>query len=222
MLFRSHYAETSVRQAGKVSFLQDDNRSWKGKDQRGIDTGYYPEPADFIRQLRRTLARRICGDDLFYMMDLLGGNYNDPQVEAELQQHQKYFEQYADLRGPSLGEVLVVVDETAIAHLSLGSQLQKQNVYLQSVEWARMGVPFHVMLLDDAATINLDPYKFVIMTNAYVASPQVVQLVTRCRQEQRSLLFLPGCGLAGPHGPSPETARSLLMFSPGEIGRAHV
>ena len=114
-----HYPETSVTRAGKVSYFQDDNRSWKGYDQKTIDTGYYPEPENFLKQLRRSFARRLCGDDQFYLTDLLGRNYDDPRVIAELQLEQRIFDQYADRRASALGELLVVVDETAIAHLTL-------------------------------------------------------------------------------------------------------
>ncbi len=209
-----HYAETSVIQAGKVSLLQDDNRSWKGFDQKGIDTGFYPEPDNFIKQLRRSFARRICGDDIFYNMDLLGGNYDDPRVMAELRAEQELFERHAELRAPSQAEMLIVVDETSIAYLSLESGLQMRNVYRQSVEWARCGVPYHVFLADDAVKMDLGKYKLIVMTNTVLATSSVTDLVARCRREGCSLLFLPGAGMVGPKGPDKSAAIALTGFDP--------
>lgn len=209
-----HYAETSVVRAGKVSLLQDDNRCWKGYAQKGVDTGYYPEPENFIRQLRRSFARRLCGDDVLYYMDLLGGNYDDPRVLAELRHEQELFLRYADRRSPSRAELLVVVDETAIAYLSLDSGLQMRNVYRQAVEWARCGVPYHVVLAGTAATMDLSPYRLAIMTNTVLATPSVADLAARCRREGRSLLFLPGGGMVGPCGPDARAARDLVGVAP--------
>jgi hypothetical protein len=97
--------------------------------------------------------------------------------------------------------LLVVVDETAIAHLSLSSDLQVKNVYRQSIEWARCGVPFHVVLVEDAAEMDLSSYRLVMMCNSVVASAPVTQLVARCRASGVSILFLPDCGVVGPNGP---------------------
>lgn len=209
-----HYAETSVVRAGKVSLVQDDNRGWKGFDQRGLDTGYYPEPDNFIRQLRRAFARRLCGDDLLYHMDLLGGNYDDPRVLAELRLEQELFTQHAADRAVSTAELLIVVDETAIAYLALSSGLQMRNVYRQAVAWARCGVPYHVMLASTAAATDLSSYRLVVMTNTVLASPTVTTLAARCRAEGRSLLFLPGAGQVTPLGPDPAAALALTVIAP--------
>jgi hypothetical protein len=142
-------------------------------------------------------------------MDLLGGTYDDPRVWAELQRLQRLFEKHAGQRAPSMAEALVVVDEEAIAHLSLASGVQMRNVYRQSVAWARLGVPFHVVLAEDAAGMDLSPYRFVIMANTVVATPAVTDLAARCRQTGCSLLFLPGAGIVGPHGPDPVAALAL-------------
>lgn len=209
-----HYAEASVVRAGKVSLLQDDNRSWMGYDQPVIDTGYYAEPKNFIKQLQRSFARRMCGDGVFYYMDLLGGNYDDPRILEELRREQEQFERFAERREHSMAELLIVVDEIAIAYLSLHSGLQMRNVYNQAVEWARCGVPYHVVLADDARTMDLAPYRLVLMTNAVVPTPDVTNLVARCRDADISLLFLPGCGMVGPDGPDPDAARALIGLSP--------
>ena len=212
-----HYAETSVVRAGKISFFQDDNRSWKGHVQKTNDVGFYPEPENFIKQLRRSFARRICGDDQFYLMDLLGSNYDDPRVIDELRHEQAVFNQYADRRAASLAELLVVVDETALANLSLSSDLSMKNIYRQSNEWARCGVPFHVVLVEDAAEMDLSPYRLVMMCNSVVASSPVTQLATRCRASGVSLLFLPDCGIVGPNGPD-ETLGVRLWKGPRSSG----
>lgn len=208
-----HYAETSVIRAGKVSLLQDDNRSWKGFAQKGVDTGYYAEPANCLKQLQRSFARRLCGDDLFYHMDLLGGNYDDPRMLAELRHEQDLFTKHAELRAASLAELLVVVDEPAIAYLSLASGVQMRNVYRQAAEWARCGVPYHVVLAGDAATMDLSPYRLVMMTNTVVAFPGIKDLVTRCRRSGVSLLFLPECGVVGPDGPAEALGAALRSGS---------
>jgi|GEM_PF-6040436 hypothetical protein len=196
-----HYAETSVTNSGKISFFQDDNRSWKGYDQKTIDTGFYPEPENFLKQLRRSFAMRMCGDHQFYLMDLLGDNYDDPRVIDELRHEQALFEKYFDHRSKALAELLVVVDEIAIAHLSLISDLQMNNVYRQSIQWARCGVPYHVVLVEDAAEMDLSSYSLVMMCNSVVASGPVTKLVGCCRESGVSLLFLPDCGVLGPDGP---------------------
>ena len=106
--------------------------------------------------------------------------------------------------------MLIVVDEIAIAYLSLKSGLQMRNVYRQAADWARCGVPFHVVLASDAATMELAPYRLVILTNTVIQSQPVNDLVSRCRQENRSLLFLPDCGVIGPNGLDPAAADSWI------------
>lgn len=103
----------------------------------------------------------------------------------------------------------MVVDETAIAHLSLTSDLQMNNVYRQSIQWARCGVPYHVVLVEDAAEMDLSSYGLVMMCNSVVASGPVTKLVGRCRESGVSLLFLPDCGVVGPDGPDESLGGAL-------------
>jgi hypothetical protein len=77
-----------------------------------------------------------------------------------------------------------------------------------------MGVPFHVVLAEDAAGMDLAPYRFAIMANTVVATPAVAELVARCRQAGCSLLFLPGAGIVGPHGPDSAAALALTGVEP--------
>ncbi len=207
--FQPHYAENSVLRNGKASFLQDDNRSWKGESWNTIDLGYYPEPENFLRQLRRSFARRLCGDDLVYYADISGGNYDDQRILQEMRRLQDKFEAYAPLRAAAEAEILIVVDERAVACLGLASGLQYQNVYLQSSQWALAGTPYHVMLLDDAAAVDLAAYPLIVLTNTICVSAELEQLVARARAADSSLLFLPGSGLVGAGGLDVRAAAQL-------------
>jgi hypothetical protein len=204
-----HFPEKSVTLVGKMSWLEDDNRSWKGAAFQALDVGYYAEPENFLKQLRRAFAIRICGDSAMYLQDLLGHNYDDPRILAELARLQRLYEEHAALRSASLAEVLVVVDEAAIAALSLTSQLHLQNIYTQLPHWAHTGAPFHVVLADDAARMELAPYRLVSVCNSVVLTPELRRTVERCRGEGKSILFMPASGLIGPSGPDAAQVSAL-------------
>lgn len=196
-----HYPAHSVVRAGKMSLLEDDNRSWKGYAARGIDVGYYPDKNSFLQLLRRSFARRLCDQDHFYLMDLLGHNYDDPDVLDALRALQSLYEEHVDARRPTPAEVLVVVDEEAIACLGLHSNLHLQNVYHQAPAWGRMGTPYHVVLIDDTNRMSLDPYRMLVVANAVRRGEPLETLAARARTARRSVLFLPASGLIGPTGP---------------------
>ncbi len=189
-----HYAEKSVTLAGKLSFHQDDNRSWLVSPQPNLDTGHDPDPDYFLKQLRRAFALQLCGDGMRYLQDLLGHNYDDPRILTELARLQKLYAQHARHRAASLAEVLVVLDEQAIAHLTLHSELHLRHVYRQTPVWARTGVPFHVVLLEDAARMNLSPYRLVILCNSVVSSRDREALVERGRAAAIRVLIMPDPG----------------------------
>ncbi|MCL1856702.1 MAG: hypothetical protein FWF84_03555, partial [Kiritimatiellaeota bacterium] len=200
-----HYAETSVTLAGKISFLQDDNRSWKGFDQRGLDTGFYSDAENCLKQLWRSFARRMCGDDTLYFMDLLGDNYEDGRIGAELRKEQALFERWETWRGPSEAQLLIVVDEEAVASLSLQSGIMMRNVYRQAVAWARTGVPFHVVLATTVPTLDLAPYTVVFFINAVTANAATMAAVERIRAAEKTIVLWP------------DTAEAVLAHCPEAV-----
>ena len=205
----AHFPWTSVTRAGKISWLQDDNRSWRGYPAEGLDVGHYTDRASFLQILRRNLAKRLCGLDQIYLMDLLGGNYDDPAVLEEIRRLAALYERYTPWRRAPQADVLLVVDEEAITGLSLTSSLHQQNIYQQLPEWSHAGLTYDVVLLSDARTMELQRYRLVVLCNSVLNTLKLEGFVEACRQAGCSLLFMPGVGLVGPKGPDSAWAERL-------------
>ena len=205
----AHYPQDSVRLAGKVSWLQDDNRTCLGFPAQGIDTGFEPDVAGCVRQLERATARRICGADEVYRMDLLGGTWNHPDFTAAIARLDAAAAAVDALRAPSNAEILVVVDEDAVACLALHSPLHLQNVYRQLPLLARMGCPFHVVLASDAAHLDPAPYKLLVLALCPRRDERLERIAARFRAAGASVLCLPGTALVGEHGPDPAGAAAI-------------
>ena len=205
----AHYPQDSVRLAGKVSWLQDDNRTCLGFPAQGIDTGFESDVAGGVRQLERATARRMCGADEVYRMDLLGSTWNHPEFAATIARLEAAAAGVEVLRAPPDAEVLVVVDEDAVACLALHSPLHLQNVYRQLPLLARMGCPFHVVLASDAVRLDPTPYKLLILALCPRRDERLEHIVARFRAAGASVLCLPGTGLVGDHGPDPVEASTI-------------
>lgn len=205
----AHYPWTSVTRAGKISWLQDDNRSWRGYPATGLDVGHYADRASFILLLRRNFAKRLCGLDQIYLMDLLGGNYDDPMVLEEMRRLAALYERFAPWRRALQADVLLVVDEESITGLSLTSSLHQQNIYQQLPEWSHSGLTYDVVLLGDARKMDLKRYSLVVLCNAVLYTAELQDFVDACRTVGSSLLFMPGVGLVGPEGPAAAWAERL-------------
>jgi hypothetical protein len=207
--FSAHYPWDSVRLAGKVSWLQDDNRTCRGLPAQGIDTGFEPDLTGSVRQMRRATARRIAGADEVYRMDLLGGTYNDPVLLEAIRSLDAAAAAVEDLRAPADAEVLIVVDEDAVADLALSSPLHLQNVYRQMPQFARMGCPFHVVLASDAEHLATAPYRLLILALCPRRNARLERIVARFRAAGAAVLALPATGLVGADGPDPAGAAAL-------------
>jgi hypothetical protein len=205
----AHYPWDSVRLAGKVSWLQDDNRTCRGFPAQGIDTGFEPDLAGCVLQMRRATARRLVGADEVYRMDLLGGTWDDPVLVEAIRSLDAAAAAVEDLRAPAAAEVLVVVDEDAVADLALSSPLHLQNVYRQMPQFARMGCPFHVVLASDAERLATAPYRLLILALCPRRDPRLERITARFRAAGAAVLALPGTGLVGADGPDPAGAATI-------------
>lgn len=205
-----HFPWDSVRLAGKVAWLQDDNRTFMGFPAVGIDTGFEPDLANCIRQMERATDRRISGVDEMYRMDLLGGSYADPALEAAIVANDARAAGQADQRHPSAATVLVIVDETAVAALALHSPLHLQNVYYQIPHLGRIGRPYHCVLASDVLTMDVSNYRLAILALCPLATGILPRLIERLRSHGISTLSLPGTGLIGANGPDAALASRLV------------
>lgn len=208
----AHYPQDSVRLAGKVSWLQDDNRTLAGYPAPGIDTGHEPDAAGCVRQIERAAARAMCGADQVYRMDLLGRTWEDPALAAALARCDAAAAQVEELRAPPAAEVLVVVDEDAIACLGLASPLHLQNVYHQLRQLARMGCPYHVVLASDAVRLDPAPYRLLVLALCPRRDERSKRLAGRFRAAGASVLCLPGTGLVGDDGPDARGAAAIASL----------
>jgi len=138
----------------------------------------------------------MCGDDVLYFMDLLGDNYEDERLGAELRKEQALFERWEQWRGPSQAQALVVVDEEAVAALSLQSGVMMRNVYRQAVEWARTGVPYHVVLSSTVATLDIAAYTIVFFINAVTETKALIAALAKVREAGKRMVFWPDTATA--------------------------
>lgn len=195
-----HYPWDSVRLAGKVSWPQDDNSTFLTYKAEGIDIGWEPDLSGSILQMRRAAARYMASVDNVYRMDLIGGNFNHPELLAEITQLTKAAARVEEVRRPADAEVLVIVDEDAVAYLDLGSDLHLANVYRQIPQLSRMGCPYHIVLASDAERLDPSVYKFLILCLCPRRDARLDNLLSRFRSSGASVLSLPFTAMVGENG----------------------
>jgi len=97
-----------------------------------------------------------------------------------------------------------------VTGLALNSPLHLQNVYHQLAELGRMGCPYHVVLADDAARMDLTPYRLALLLLCPRRDAQLSALVARLRSAGLSLVSWPGTGLIADHGFDPAGASAIV------------
>src|SRR5262245_31406157 len=91
-----------------------------------------------------------------------GENFSDPQLLVEIRRLNMLAEQLVTKDRSPVAEIVFVLDEKSVAHLSLDSSEFKECVYKGSVGWGHIGTPIDILLLDDLLELGEVRYKLAI------------------------------------------------------------
>jgi hypothetical protein len=181
-----HVALRSVQIHGKVFFDENDNYTFDGKpeDERDgtIDIGI-----SHSLEEERTLLHWAWGSALVrgkhqWFTELNGWvgpfkeNFSNPDTLAEIERLNTIADDCMSLNRSPQCEVAVVLDERAIAYLSLDNKEFRDRIYQCHPAWMRHAAPVDFILSDDLNEADCPQYKLLIpagpMTNEARASIQ--------------------------------------------------
>ncbi len=115
----------------------------------------------------RDFARLESSDSSYWWMDLGGGWYDDPELQAELKKVYEYKKKICDMKHESIAETLIVVDELAINHTVYHGFFNARMFTDTIYEVGLTGAPYDVYMYRDLWNIDLSGYKLVVFLNPF-------------------------------------------------------
>ncbi|MFA6931139.1 MAG: hypothetical protein WCT05_12505 [Lentisphaeria bacterium] len=224
----------AIREAGKLSVLEDDTRTHLTPS-----TGFYQtlNLQHTLEVLKRNHGMALSRKTFLNHLPLTGGNDLDsPEIRALFVRTVKAGQIVLEKNHPSDAEIAVVIDEDSFRylrptrekvdvpdrdrfHYSASGELLSPTrkvqpltgdlLYYQRIPLAQIGAPVDWILLDDVAK-QADKYKLVIFLNAFADTPELRNAFAALRQQQTTILVVYGAGFIGKNGLSTKAMSDLL------------
>ena len=144
------------------------------------------------------------------LFDLHGGYFDNPELLDAVAGIYRVFQESSAYDRTSCSEILVVADERSALYCTDRSPLLFQSLYAPPYRLIKCGAPYDSVYLNDLALVDMTPYRFVIVLNAYcVDEAQEDLLRTKVMTDGRTVLWIQAPGLFRPGALRPDGPAAL-------------
>ncbi|OGV51112.1 MAG: hypothetical protein A2017_05310 [Lentisphaerae bacterium GWF2_44_16] len=116
----------------------------------------------------REFSKNLAYGSGFWWMDLGGGWFDAPEIILEVQKIEKFYHSIGQKKHKSISEILLVVDEEALFHVTENRQFH--NLLMKELlrEFQLCGTPIDIFRLKDLKTMDTAQYKLICFFNTFI------------------------------------------------------
>jgi len=177
MLFE-HGPLGTFRRHGKAVLDENDNYTFinpPGGDARlaALDVGGAADLAESILMLRWAFGLALARGKHLWLTELTGWlnpyrpNFEHPEILAEITRLNRLGENLVARDRSSRPQIVLVLDEGSLAHVTLDHKLFERKVYRAMAPLMRLGCALEVLLLDDFLQTDEPPWKLAAVSGVH-------------------------------------------------------
>jgi hypothetical protein len=172
-LLYEHIPLASVHAHGKAFFDENDLYAFNNPQETddraaSISVGFTKTAEETLAIFRAAFGQAIVRGKHQWLTELTGWvgkfqeNFSDPDLLAEIQRLNRNADELLLQDRSPVSEIVFVLDEKSIAHLTLDNKEFLRLAYQASVWWGHTGAPFELLLLDDLLELKDTRHLLVI------------------------------------------------------------
>lgn len=178
----------------KLWFDEIDIRTWIcGNDAKNAET--FEETKTV---LWREFAKNMAHGSGLWWMDLGGGWYDSAEIMKEIQAIEQTRQHLQKMPGKSISEILLVVDEESIYHIS--PNYSTHHLFMKELvrEANLCGAPIDMYRFKDLKDLNLARYKMIFFVNTFLINPEEWSQIKNKISTETTLVWFYAPGIKNP------------------------
>jgi len=152
----------------------------------------YPDARTTVEMLRRDLCASQCKGSALWWFDFLGGYYNCPELEAEVESEIKIMDKLSKMPRESISEIAVFADPPGFNFLKEEHNLTVDYVRKNLNNLHKCGAPYDVYNLSDITRINLGKYKMLVFLYAPQIRDEIRKIIESTPDKIKVFVHCPG------------------------------
>ena len=158
----------------------------------------------------REFMLRMAKRSGMWWFDMLEGWFYDDKLMADIGRVIEKSGKLMPHERHSASEIAVFVSSDSLYYVNKCSQINTETICNQRDALAKMGAPYDLFSLNDIDRVELDKYKLVIFTDAFLLTDEQRKIINETvKSNSRTVLFIGGCDYTGDDGLSLERVSKL-------------
>jgi len=195
--WESEGVNDSLRLRGKALLVENDARTWVGKESETL--GAFLTPAEVRAGLLRNTAWALTRGHLHYWMNVGSHYFHDPKIhEVAVRDERRLLDASVNWPHRETEEAICfVIDDSSPRHENGTAGYQQiATLWQRHLGLAHCGVPYRVYLFSDLAKENMPRYRTYLFPNLFELNPERLALLRRTvLRDGRLAIFGPATGI---------------------------